>query len=50
MFEHQGTLFPCEGDQVVAQVAWGGYGVSMLQDIQKSSRCEPGQLALDVPV
>lgn len=30
-FEHQETLFSCEGDQTLAQLAQGGCGVSLLE-------------------
>jgi len=47
--EHQETHFHCEGDQALAQIAQGGYGVSILEDIQKSFTHGPGQLALGGP-
>ena len=47
--EHQETLFHCEGDPALAQVVWGGCGVSILGDIQKLPGRDPGQLALGGP-
>ena len=43
--EHQETLFYCEGDQTLAQVAQGGCGDSILRDIQKTFGHGPGQLS-----
>ena len=43
------TLFHCEGDQALAQVAQRACGVSILEDIQKPSADGPGQLALGGP-
>ena len=49
MPEHQETLFDCEGDRALAQVAQGGCGVSLLGDTQKPSGHSPGQPALGHP-
>ena len=47
--EHEETLFHCEGDQALTQIAQGGCRVSILWDIQKLSGHGPGWLALDGP-
>ena len=47
--EHQETLFCCEDDRALAQVAQGGCGVSTPGDIQKLPGHSPGQLALAGP-
>ena len=47
--EHEETLFDCEGDRALAQVAQGGCGVSLLRDTEKPTRHGPGQLALGGP-
>ena len=48
-FEHQETLFHCEGDGALAQVAQGGCGVSILGDTQKPSGHGLGQQTLGGP-
>ncbi|KAK4818637.1 hypothetical protein QYF61_016608 [Mycteria americana] len=45
--EHQETLFDCEGDRALAQVALRACGVSILGDTQKPSGHSSGQPALD---
>ena len=47
--EHQGTLFHCEGDRVLARAAQKGVAVSNLGDIQKPPGHGPGQAALGGP-
>ena len=47
--EHQETLFNCEGARVLAQVAQGSGGVSILGGIKKPSGHGPGQPALGGP-
>ena len=45
----QETLFPCEGDRALAQVAQEGFGVSHLGDTRMPSGRGPGQLAVGGP-
>ena len=47
--EHEETLFHCEGNQGLAQVACGGCVVSILGGIQKLAGHGSGQLAVGGP-
>lgn len=45
-FEHQETLLCCAGDQALAQFSLRDYGVSICEELQKSSGHNHGQSAV----
>lgn len=47
--EHQKMLFQCESDQVLAFVAQGNCGISLIGDIKNLPGQGPGQPSLGVP-